>query len=56
KRKADKILKKGKGKDRQGKTKVAKKDLGKDKGYYFHYGKDEHWKRNYDDYLVEKAK
>ncbi|RRT60902.1 hypothetical protein B296_00012629 [Ensete ventricosum] len=42
KRKANKILKNGKGKERPSKTNVAKKDLAKDKGQCFHYGKDGH--------------
>ena len=54
KRKAEKSLKKGKG--RSGKAKVAKKDPAKDKGQCFHYGKDGYWKRNCKEYLVEKAK
>ncbi|RWV98575.1 hypothetical protein GW17_00038568 [Ensete ventricosum] len=37
KRKANKTLKKGKGKERPGKTKIAKKDPAKDKGQCFHY-------------------
>ena len=45
KRKAERSLKKGKGKGRSGKAKVAKKDPAKDKGQCFHYGKDGHWKR-----------
>ena len=46
KRKAKRSPKKGKGKGRPGKAKVAKKDPAKDKDQYFHYGKDRHWKRN----------
>ncbi|RWV94091.1 hypothetical protein GW17_00043406 [Ensete ventricosum] len=42
KRKASKTLKKGKGKKRPGKTKVAKKYPGKDKGQCFHYDQDGH--------------
>ena len=42
KRKAIKTLKKGKGKGRSGKAKVAKKDLAKDKGQCFHCDKDEY--------------
>ncbi|RRT61718.1 hypothetical protein B296_00020000 [Ensete ventricosum] len=56
KRKTNKTLKKGKGNEKLGRTKVAKKDLTKDKGRCFHYGKDGHWKRNYKDYLTDKAK
>ena len=56
KRKAERSLKKGKGKGKQGKAKVAKKDPTKDKGQCFHYGKDGHWKRNYKEYLIERAK
>ena len=56
KRKAEKSLKKGKRKGRPGKAKVAKKDPAKDKGQCFHRGKDEHWKRNYKEYLAERAK
>ncbi|KAJ8485199.1 hypothetical protein OPV22_017684 [Ensete ventricosum] len=40
KRKNSKTLKKGKGKERLCKTKVAKKYPGKDKGQCFHYGRD----------------
>ena len=47
KRKAEESLKKGKGKGRLGKANVSKKDLAKDKGQCFHYGKDWHWRRNY---------
>ena len=39
KRKVEKSLKKGKGKGKPGKTKVAKKDLAKGQGQCFHYGK-----------------
>ena len=46
KRKAERSLKKGKGKGKPGKAKVAKKDLANDKVQCFHYGKDGHWKRN----------
>ncbi|RRT31459.1 hypothetical protein B296_00051430 [Ensete ventricosum] len=56
KRKSNKILKKGKGKERPGKTKVTKKYPTKDKGQCFHYRQDGHWKRNYKDYLAEKAR
>ncbi|RWW68813.1 hypothetical protein BHE74_00023630 [Ensete ventricosum] len=42
KRKANKTLKKGKGKERPGKAKVTKRDSTKDKGQYFHYGQDGH--------------
>ncbi|URE04495.1 hypothetical protein MUK42_34010 [Musa troglodytarum] len=56
KRKTEKTLKKGKGKGKMGKAKVTKKDPTKDKGQCFHRGKDEHWKRNYKKYLVERAK
>ncbi|RWW09189.1 hypothetical protein GW17_00027335 [Ensete ventricosum] len=42
KRKASKTLKKGKGKERPGKAKVANKYPGKDKGQCFHYGQDGH--------------
>ncbi|RWW06959.1 hypothetical protein GW17_00029682 [Ensete ventricosum] len=42
KRKANKTLKKGKSKERSGKTKVVKKYPGKDKGQCFHYGQDGH--------------
>ncbi|RWW18028.1 hypothetical protein BHE74_00012197 [Ensete ventricosum] len=41
KRKVNKTLKKGKGKGKPGKANVAKKDPAKDKGQFFHYGKDE---------------
>ena len=51
KRKAENSLKKGKGKGRPSKAKVAKKDPAKDKGHYFHYSKDGHWKRNYKENL-----
>ena len=54
--KAERSLKKGKGKGRLGKTKVTKKDPAKDKGQCFHFGKDGHWKRNYKEYLAEKVK
>ena len=56
KRKAERSLKKGKDKGRPGKAKVAKKDPAKDKGQCFHYGKDGQWKRNYKEYLAERAK
>ena len=56
KRKAERSLKKGKGKGRPGKAKVAKKDLAKNKGQCFHYGKHRHWKRNCKEYLAERAK
>ena len=42
KRKTERSLKKGKGKGRLGKAKVAKKDPTKDKGQCFHCGKDGH--------------
>ena len=42
KRNAEKPLKKGKGKGKLGKVKVAKKDPTKDEGQCFHYGKDGH--------------
>ncbi|KAJ8472265.1 hypothetical protein OPV22_026608 [Ensete ventricosum] len=56
-RKANKTLKKGKGKGKESpsKAKVAKRDPAKDKGQCFHCGQDEHWKRNYKDYLVDKV-
>ncbi|RWV99339.1 hypothetical protein GW17_00037757 [Ensete ventricosum] len=53
KRKANKTLKKGKGKDRPGR-KIAQKDLVKDKGHCFHCGKDRYWKRNCKDYPTNK--
>ncbi|RWW26668.1 hypothetical protein GW17_00008934 [Ensete ventricosum] len=53
KRKASKILKKGKGKERLGKAKVAKRDSTKDKGQCFHCGQDGHLKRNRKDYLAD---
>ncbi|RZS22400.1 hypothetical protein BHM03_00055170, partial [Ensete ventricosum] len=56
KRKADKTLKKSKGKGRSGKAKIVKKDSTKDKGKYFHYNKDEYRKRKCNDYLTKKAK
>ncbi|RWV78917.1 hypothetical protein GW17_00060026 [Ensete ventricosum] len=40
KRKANKTLKKGMGKNKPSKTKVAKKDHAKDNDQCFHYGKD----------------
>ncbi|RZR94447.1 hypothetical protein BHM03_00023131 [Ensete ventricosum] len=49
-------VRKGKGKGRLGKAKVAKKDPAKDKGQCFHYSQDGLWKRNYKDYLADKAK
>ncbi|RZS23972.1 hypothetical protein BHM03_00056988 [Ensete ventricosum] len=52
KRKASKTLKKGKGKGRLGKAKVAKKYSAKDKGQCFHCSQDKHWKRNCKDYLA----
>ncbi|RZR87882.1 hypothetical protein BHM03_00015385 [Ensete ventricosum] len=51
----DKSSKKCKSKVKLGKTKVAKKDPAKDNGQCFHYGKDKYWKRNYKDFLAEKA-
>ena len=45
KRKAKRSLKKGKGKGRPGKAKVAKKDPTKDKAQCFHYDKYGHRKR-----------
>ncbi|URE11047.1 hypothetical protein MUK42_18867 [Musa troglodytarum] len=56
KRKTEKSLKKGKGKGKMGKAKVVKKDRTKDKGQCFHYDKDGHWKRNYNEYLAEREK
>ncbi|RRT52811.1 hypothetical protein B296_00030547 [Ensete ventricosum] len=56
KRKTTKTLKKGKGKERPGKVKFAKKYQGKDKGQCFHYSQDGNWKRKYKDYLVGKAR
>ncbi|KAJ8459595.1 hypothetical protein OPV22_032521 [Ensete ventricosum] len=56
KRKAIKTHKKGKGKERSGKIKVAKKYSKKDKGQCFHYDQDGHCKRNCKDYLIDKAK
>ncbi|RWW49504.1 hypothetical protein BHE74_00044316, partial [Ensete ventricosum] len=56
KRKASKIFMKGKGKERPGKVKVAKRDPTKDKGQCFHYGHDGQWKRNSKDYLADKEK
>ena len=56
KRKTEKSFKKGKGKGRLGKAKVTKRDPTKDKGPCFHYDKDGHWKRNYKEYLTERAK
>ncbi|RZS05217.1 hypothetical protein BHM03_00035700 [Ensete ventricosum] len=56
KRKVDKSLKKGKGKGKLNRAKVAKKDLTKDKGHCFYYVKDRHLKRNYKEYLTKKAK
>ena len=49
KMKAEKSFKNGKGKGRLGKSKVAKKYLIKDKDKCFHYGKDGHCKRNYEE-------
>ncbi|RRT31143.1 hypothetical protein B296_00057252 [Ensete ventricosum] len=40
KTKASKILKKGKGKERPGKAKIAKRDPAKDKGQCFHFSQD----------------
>ncbi|URD99213.1 hypothetical protein MUK42_30004 [Musa troglodytarum] len=40
KRKAEKSLKKGKGKGKMGKAKVTRKDPTKDRGQCFHYAKD----------------
>ncbi|RRT51044.1 hypothetical protein B296_00051327, partial [Ensete ventricosum] len=56
KRKARKTYKKGKGKERSDKTKIAKKDPTKDKGQCFHYGQDGYWKKNYKYYIVDEAK
>ena len=56
KRKAERSLKKGKGKGKLGKAKVAKKDPAKDKGQCFHCGKYVHWKRICKEYLAERAK
>ncbi|RRT77132.1 hypothetical protein B296_00002276 [Ensete ventricosum] len=59
KRKVEKSLKKGKGKGKgkgkSKKSKVTKKDPRKGKGQCY-YGKNEHYKSNYKEYLVEKIK
>ncbi|KAJ8459371.1 hypothetical protein OPV22_032297 [Ensete ventricosum] len=44
------------GKERPGKTKVAKRDPAKDKGQCFPCGQDGDWKRNCKDYLEDKVK